>query len=326
MAIHQLDVKDAFLHVHLNGTVFMHQPPDFIDKQFLGFVFRLKKSLYGLKQAPHACHGQDLAYLLLYVDDIVLIASSDRLLHNIIQTLSREFAMSDLGNLHHFFLGIKVTRTKDGLFFYQAQYAKDIISRANMTSCKPCATPVDLSSKLSATDGPLFHDPTLYRSLAGALQYLAFTRLDISYAVQQVCLFMHEPHEPRYAFMKRIIRYIQGTLAYGIRMVKSATTSLVAYSDTDWGGCPDSHRSTSGYCVFLGNNLLSPLNASQLFHVPVQRLNTAVLRMLLLKSIGYETYCLNCMFLFFRRRSSLLIMSLPYICLTIRCSISVRSI
>ncbi|MFS7986065.1 putative RNA-directed DNA polymerase [Helianthus anomalus] len=280
--IHQLDVKNAFLHGHLNETVFMHQPPGFIDKRFPGFVCRLKKSLYGLKQAPRAWYtrfanyilshgfqssacdnslfiystGHEIAYLLLYVDDIVLTASSDKLLHDIIQTLSREFAMSDLGTLHHF-LGIKVTHTATGLFLDQTQYAKDIINRANMTACKPCATPVDLSSKLSATDGPLFHDPTLYRSLAGALQYLTFTRPDISYAVQQVCLFMHEPHDPHYAFMKRIIRYIQGTLDYGIRMVKSATNSLVAYSDADWGGCPDSRRSTSGYCVFLGNNLIS---------------------------------------------------------------------
>ncbi|XP_022032345.1 uncharacterized protein LOC110933430 [Helianthus annuus] len=126
-----------------------------------------------------------------------------------------------------------------------------------MSSCKPCTTPVDLSAKLSSTDGPLFSDPTLYRSLARALQYLTFTRPDISYAAQQVCLFMHEPRDSHFAFMKRIIRYIQGTLDYGIRIIKSTSHSLVAYSDADWGGCPDSRRSTSGYCVFLGHNLIS---------------------------------------------------------------------
>ncbi|XP_035832909.1 uncharacterized mitochondrial protein AtMg00810-like [Helianthus annuus] len=200
--------------------------------------------------------GLDTAYLLLYVDDIVLTASSTALLNDIIGTLSREFAMTDSGRLHHF-LGIKVTRGPNGLFLDQAQYTKDIISRASMSLCKPCTTPVDLSSKLSATDGPLFHDPTLYRSLAGALQYLTFTRPDISYAVQQICLVMHEPREPHFSFLKRIIRYLQGTIDYGIRIVKSATHSLLAYSDTDWGGCPDSRRSTSGYCVFLGDNLIS---------------------------------------------------------------------
>ncbi|KAJ0809861.1 putative RNA-directed DNA polymerase [Helianthus annuus] len=280
--IHQLDVKNAFLHGHLNETVFMHQPPGFLDRRYAGFVCRLKKSIYGLKQASRAWYtrfatyilsqgfrssvcdnslfiytqGPHIAYLLLYVDDIVLTASSEAFLHDVIQKLSREFAMTDLGALHHL-LGIKVTRRPNGLFLDQSQYAKEILARASMTNCKPCATPVDLSSKLSAIDGPLFHDPTLYRSLAGALQYLTFTRPDISYAVQQVCLFMHEPREPHYAFMKRILRYLQGMIDYGIRMVKSTTHSLIAYSDADWGGCPDSRRSTSGYCVFLGDNLLS---------------------------------------------------------------------
>ncbi|KAJ0714765.1 putative RNA-directed DNA polymerase [Helianthus annuus] len=260
----------------------MHQPPGFVDRRYPNYVCRLKKSLYGLKQAPRAWYmrfanfllahgfrsstcdnslfiykdGDQTCYLLLYVDDIVLTASSTSLLNHIISTLSREFAMTDLGQLHHF-LGIKVTRDERGLFLDQAQYAKDIISRAHMTDCKPCSTPVDLSSKLSASDGTLFHDPTLYRSLAGALQYLTFTRPDISYAVQQVCLFMHEPRDPHYAFLKRILRYLQGTVTYGIRLTKSTSHSLVAYSDADWGGCPDSRRSTSGYCVFLGDNLVS---------------------------------------------------------------------
>ncbi|XP_022031758.1 uncharacterized mitochondrial protein AtMg00810-like [Helianthus annuus] len=192
----------------------------------------------------------------LPINGSVFTASNDRLLTNIIGTLSREFAMTDLGRLHHF-LGIKVTQQKHGIFLSQTQYAKDIIARASMSSCKPCSTPVDLSSKLSATDGQLFSDLTLYRSLAGALQYLTFTHPDLSYAVQQVCLFMHEPRDTHFAFMKCIIRYLQGTIDYGIRIVRSDSHDLVAYSDADWDGCPDSRRFTSGYCVFLGDNLIS---------------------------------------------------------------------
>ncbi|GJX78312.1 ribonuclease H-like domain-containing protein [Tanacetum coccineum] len=91
----------------------------------------------------------------------------------------------------------------------------------------------------------------------GALQYLTFTRPDISYAVQQVCLFMHDPREPHLSALKRILRYVRGTLSYGLQLYSSTTSSLVAYSDADWAGCPTTRRSTSGYCVFLGNNLLS---------------------------------------------------------------------
>ncbi|KAJ0853351.1 putative RNA-directed DNA polymerase [Helianthus annuus] len=193
-----------------------------------------------------------MAYFLLYVDDIILTASDSDLLRSIITMLSREFAMTDLGHLHHF-LGITVTRDSKGLFLSQSQYARDILHRANMTDCKPCATPCDTTTKLSASDGELISDSTLYRSLAGALQYLTFTRPDITYAVQQVCLFMHAPREPHFAFLKRILRYLQGTIDLGLHLSASSPITLIAYSDADWGGCPDSRRSTSGYCVFLGN-------------------------------------------------------------------------
>ncbi|GJX31144.1 ribonuclease H-like domain-containing protein [Tanacetum coccineum] len=117
-------------------------------------------------------------------------------------------------------------------------------------------SPVDTESKLGDGGTPVV-DPTLYRSLAGSLQYLTFTRPDITYAVQQVCLYMHDPREPHFSALKRILRYVQGTLDYGLQLFSSTTDSLIAYSDADWAGCPTTRRSTSGYCVFLGNNLLS---------------------------------------------------------------------
>jgi hypothetical protein len=93
--------------------------------------------------------------------------------------------------------------------------------------------------------------------LAGALQYLTFTRRDIAYVVQQICLFMHDPREPHLALVKRILRYIKGTLDYGHHIHRSPSSDLVAYSDADWAGCPETRRSTSGYALFLGENLIS---------------------------------------------------------------------
>ncbi|GKA80648.1 ribonuclease H-like domain-containing protein [Tanacetum coccineum] len=279
--VHQLDVKNAFLHGDLSETVYMHQPPGFRDSAHPDYVCLLQRSLYGLKQAPRAwfqrfasyitragfqhsrCdtslfiyrQGMDTAYLLLYVDDIVLTASSQALLQQIIHSLHTEFAMTDLGSLNYF-LGISVTRDSSGMFLSQKKYAIEIIERAGMLNCNPSRTPVDTESKLGAT-GDVVSDPTLYRSLAGSLQYLTFTRPDISYAVQQVCLHMHDPREPHFSALKRILRYVRGTLDYGLQLFSSSTTDLVAYSDADWAGCPTTRRSTSGYCVFLGNNLLS---------------------------------------------------------------------
>lgn len=280
--IHQLDVKNAFLHGELQETVYMHQPLGYRDRDHPDYVCLLRKSLYGLKQAPRAWYkrsadyvlsigftnikcdnslfifskGSDMAYILLYVDDIILTTSSDALRCSIMDLLSFEFAMKDLGPLNYF-LGIAVTRHKGGMFLSQRKYAEEIIERAGMSSCKPSTTPVDTKSKVSATSSATFDDPTLYRSLAGALQYLTFTRPDISYAVQQVCLHMHDPRVDHMSALKWTIRYVQGTLDFRLHLYSSSTSTLVSYTDADWGGCPDTRRSTYGYCVFLGDNLIS---------------------------------------------------------------------
>ncbi|XP_019084340.1 PREDICTED: uncharacterized protein LOC109125969 [Camelina sativa] len=130
--------------------------------------------------------------------------------------------MTDSGKLHYF-LGIAITRNASGLFLSQRNYAADILHRANMTNCSSCTTPADSRTKLDAAEEPFVPDPTLYRSLAGALQYLTFTRPDISFAVQQICLFMHDPRETHLAVLKCILRYIKGTLDYGLQLYPSTT-------------------------------------------------------------------------------------------------------
>ncbi|XP_022014482.1 uncharacterized mitochondrial protein AtMg00810-like [Helianthus annuus] len=170
--------------------------------------------------------------------------------------LAAEFAMKDLGPLSHF-LGIHVRRQGNQMFLSQQVYAKEIIERAGMSSCKPVPTPVDTKPKLGSNAGVDFEDPTLYRSLAGALQYLTFTRPDICYAVQQVCMYMHAPKVDHWNALRRIIRYIQGTSSHGLTIGTSTDLSLRAYTDADWAGCPDTRRSTSGYCVYLGPNIIS---------------------------------------------------------------------
>ncbi|GJX12396.1 ribonuclease H-like domain-containing protein [Tanacetum coccineum] len=192
--IHRLDIKNAFLHGDLSETVYMHQPPGFRDSVHPDYA----------------------------------------LLQQIITSLHKEFAMTDLGSLNYF-LGISVTRDSSRIFLSQKKYVVEILERAHMVNCNPSRPPVATESKLGIDGDPVF-DATPYRSLAGSIQYLTFTRPDISYSVRQVCLHMHDPREPYFSALKRILRYVR---------------------DADWAGCHTTRRSTFCYCVFLGNNLLS---------------------------------------------------------------------
>jgi hypothetical protein len=149
------------------------------------------------------------------------------------------------------------------MFLHQRQYTVDILQRAGMAYYKPCATPVDTQGKLSTTAPPVA-DPTGYRSFAGALQYVIFTRPDIAYTVQQVCLHMHAPREPHLTAMKWILRYLRGTLDFGLLLRWSSASELRVYTDADWAGYPDTRQSTSGYAVFLGDNLVSWSSKCQL--------------------------------------------------------------
>jgi hypothetical protein len=126
-----------------------------------------------------------------------------------------------------------------------------------MSDCKLCSTPVNIHAKVSSDKGALISNPTAYRSLVGALQYLTFTRPDIAHTVQQVCLCMYDPREPHLTAAKPILWYLQGTLDHGLLLRRASTSNLVVYTDADWAGCPDTRRSISGYTMFLGDNIVS---------------------------------------------------------------------
>jgi hypothetical protein len=186
----------------------------------------------------------------------VLTTTTADLLQRTIVAPLHEFAMKDLGPLHHF-LGITAERRPQGIFLHLRQNVIDILEQDGISDYKPYSTLVDTQEKLSEDDGPPVADATSYRSLTGALQYLTFSRPDIAYVVQQVCLHMHTPREPHLTALKRILRYLRDSLNYGLLLRPSPTSELVVYTDADWAGCPDTRRPTSGYAVFLDANLIS---------------------------------------------------------------------
>ncbi|KAM0996393.1 hypothetical protein ACFX2C_006406 [Malus domestica] len=279
--LRQLDVKNAFLHGILQEEVYMAQPPGFEDPLHPHLVCRLHKSLYGLKQAPRAWNekftaflpklgfqntysdsslfvqvlGSDIVVLLLYVDDIIVTGNTSLGISHVISALTTEFDIKDLGPLHYF-LGIQITKTATGLFLSQQKYVQDLLTKTEMLDSKACDTPCLPYTRLLKDDGDPYNNPMLYRSVVGALQYLTFTRPDIAFSVHQVCQFMQTPMNAHFTAVKRILRYLKGTMHFGITY-SPGDLSLKAFSDADWAGDPNDRRSTTGLVVFLGNNPIS---------------------------------------------------------------------
>uniref|UniRef100_A0A2N9I850 Reverse transcriptase Ty1/copia-type domain-containing protein n=1 Tax=Fagus sylvatica TaxID=28930 RepID=A0A2N9I850_FAGSY len=152
--------------------------------------------------------------------------------------------------------GIEVLPFSGGLFLSQQKYARDLLARSSMTGCNPIGTPLAPKHNLRRDD-PIIVDATNYRSIVGALQYITLTRPDLTHAVNLVCQFMHQPGASHFQAVKRILRYLQGTLDYGLRLLSRSSLSLYGFSDADWAGCPDTRHSTTGYCIYLGANCIS---------------------------------------------------------------------
>ncbi|XP_024020247.1 uncharacterized protein LOC112091288 [Morus notabilis] len=260
----------------------MTQPQGFEDPKHPQFVCRLHKSLYGLKQAPRAWFdklknalfaqgftssksdqslfirfsSQHVTFILVYVDDILITGSDEKEVQQLITLLNDCFTLKDMGEVN-FFLGIHVTHTAGGMHLSQKKYVTDLLCKAKMQDAKPIGAPMTTGFKLSAFGSDEVESPQLYRSIVGALQYVTITRPELSYSVNRVCQFMHKPLETHWRAVKRILRYLRGTLDFGLHLQKSTQLNLLGFCDADWASDPDDRKSTSGYCVYLGSNIVS---------------------------------------------------------------------
>ncbi|KAF7151361.1 hypothetical protein RHSIM_Rhsim02G0160900 [Rhododendron simsii] len=156
-----------------------------------------------------------------------------------------------------FFLGVEVISTPTGLFLSQHKYIRDLLNRTNMAGAKEVSMPLPTSGSLTLHDGSSSTDATDYRSVIGALQYLAITRPDIAFAVNKLSQFMHKPSEIHWTAAKRLLRYLKGTIHHGLFLKRHATPFLHAYSDADWAGNHDDRTSTTAYIIYLGGNAIS---------------------------------------------------------------------
>ncbi|XP_015161597.1 uncharacterized mitochondrial protein AtMg00810-like [Solanum tuberosum] len=256
-----MDIKNAFLRGHLKEDIYMKPPPGLFSSP-TSDVCKSKRSLYGLKQAPRAWFDKfrstllqfsfeqrkydsylflrktstGCVLLLVYVDDIIIIGVDSSLITSLQQQLKDSFHMKDLGTLTCF-LGLEVHNV------------------ASVSSSVD--TPPKLNVKYRREEGDFLPDPTMFRQLVRSLNYLTITWPDISFAVQQVSQFMQAPHNLPLVAIRRIIRYLLGTFTRGLFFPSGSSIRLNAFSDSDCAGCPNTRRSVSGWCMLLGESLIS---------------------------------------------------------------------
>ncbi|GJX90447.1 retrovirus-related pol polyprotein from transposon TNT 1-94 [Tanacetum coccineum] len=256
-----MDVNNAFFHGTLHEDVYMVQPPGYVHQQYPNHICKLRKALYGLKQAPRAWYTElktflldfgfqksladaslfiynrhgITAYFLVYVDDIVLTGSHNEFLDHFVDKLSSKFSIKDIGTLHHF-LGVEVIFTSHGLFLSQHRHITDLLEHFHMDGAKDVITPLRSDDTLSLVDGSKLVDPTPYCRLVGSLQYLAITRPDVSFAVNRLSQYMHAPTQLHWQSLKRVLRYLKGTVHHGLFLKHGSPLTLTGFSDSDWGG------------------------------------------------------------------------------------------
>jgi Reverse transcriptase (RNA-dependent DNA polymerase) len=201
-------------------------------------------------------NSHSVTYILVYVDDILVTGNSTKTIHSLLHALQQQFSLKNLGCLNYF-LGIEVTNDKGTLHLTQTRYLQSLLERTHMENANPIHTPMITGQQLSKFSGSRLSDPHIYRSTVGALQYATVTRPDLTFAVNKASQFMSEPTDEHWQMVKRILRYIKGTLSHGLTFQSCSNLALHAYSDADWAGCPDDRRSTTGFAVYLGSNLIS---------------------------------------------------------------------
>ncbi|GKB03527.1 retrovirus-related pol polyprotein from transposon TNT 1-94 [Tanacetum coccineum] len=282
MTIYQMDVKTTFLNGELKEEVYVSQPEGFVDPDHPTHVYRLKKALYGLKQAPRAWYdtlsrflldnkfskgavdptlftrktGKHILLVQIYVDDIIFASTDPKACEIFSYEMSSKFQMSMMGQMS-FFLGLQVSQNPRGIFINQSKFALEILKKFRMDSCDPVDTPMVDRLKLDEDPLGIPVDQTRFRSMVGSLMYLTASRPDLVFAVCMCARYQASPTKKHLEALKRVFRYLRGTINWGLWYPKDTAMALTAYADADHAGCQDTRRSTSGSAQFLGDKLVS---------------------------------------------------------------------
>ena len=280
--VHQMDVKSAFLNGKLKEEVYVKQPPGFESEKYPNHVYFLDKALYGLKQAPRAWYERLSTFLLsrnfhrgttditlfykkthdeillvqIYVDDIIFGSTDVSMCKEFELLMQNEFEMSMMGELT-FFLGLQVKQSSEGIFINQAKYIQDLLKKYKLAEVSPMRTPMATGLKLHKDLSGVSVECKLYRGMIGSLLYLTASRPDIMFATCICARYQSDPKESHMSAVKRILRYLKKSPSLGLWYPLNSGFDLLAYTDSDYGGCQVDRKSTSGSCQFLGGKLVS---------------------------------------------------------------------
>ncbi|XP_052291943.1 uncharacterized protein LOC127900768, partial [Citrus sinensis] len=284
----QMDVKSAFLNGYIMEEVYVKQPPGFENEKFPNHVYKLLKALYGLKQAPRAWYdrlknfllendfsmgkadttlfvkhkNQDILIVQIYVDDIIFGSTNELLCKEFSSCMSKEFEMSMMGELKYF-LGLQIKQNEEGIFINQAKYVKDLLKRFGIDDSKTKNTPMSTTTKLDKDEKGKEVDIKMYRGMIGSLLYLTASRPDIMFSVCLCARFQSCPKESHLLAVKRIFRYLSGTIDIGLWYPRGTHIDLTCFSDADFAGYKVDRKSTSGTCYILGHSLVSWFSKKQ---------------------------------------------------------------
>jgi hypothetical protein len=190
----------------------------------------------------------------VYVDDLIILGKSTEVVNVFKQEMKKLFRMSDLGVLSYY-LGIEVRQSVKGIELSQSAYASKLLEKSGMGRCNPCAVPMELKLKLSKEGSSFPFDQTEYRSIIGSLRYLLLTRPELTFNVSYLSWFMERPCVEHMAAVRHHLRYIAGTLNFGLFYPsgEGGGLGILGHNDSDMGGDVDGCKSTSGM-IFLGSN------------------------------------------------------------------------
>ncbi|KAL8146996.1 hypothetical protein AgCh_004641 [Apium graveolens] len=250
--LHQLDMNNAFLHDNLKEEASQEWHEKLVE-ELLCQDFTQSRNDYSLfvkKQLGLIC------VVVVYVDDVILTGDDVQSIAHLKSHLDALFGIKVLGRLHYF-LGIEVSHSPDGIALCQRKFATELLSEAAIDLIHPVCTPLPVHLKLSNTEGVLLSNPEVYRSLVGKLNYLTNTRPDLSYTVQTLSQYMHPPRNTHLSALHNTLRYLDGTIHQGILLKASDQLKLQAFSDVDWGSCLVSRRSITDYILLLGDSPVS---------------------------------------------------------------------